>query len=171
VDDQYDIILMDTQGAIGPLQDAAVLAADLLLSPIPPEILSAREFARGTLGMLERLRPMAYLGAPVAPMKGLVYRMDHTRDARMISHELRQASYAPSRGAISILNTIIPSTVAYREAATHRCPVHRWELRRQGPTPPATQTMTALVHELFPHLVDITPQWMPAQQAQEVMHE
>ena len=173
LDDYYDIILIDTQGAIGPLQDAAVLAADLLVSPIPPEILSAREFARGTLGMLERLKPMAFLGAPVAPMKGLVYRMDHTRDARMISHELRQASYAPSRGAISILNTLIPSTVAYREAATHRMPVHRWETRRSGPTASALETMTALVHELFPHLVESTPSWKDAQaqSSQEVPHE
>jgi chromosome partitioning related protein ParA len=30
----------------------AVLAGDILVSPIPPEFLSAREFARGTIGML-----------------------------------------------------------------------------------------------------------------------
>jgi chromosome partitioning related protein ParA len=36
LDDAYDIILIDTQGAVGPLQDAAVLAADFLLSPFPP---------------------------------------------------------------------------------------------------------------------------------------
>ncbi|MBK1672856.1 chromosome partitioning protein [Ectothiorhodospira shaposhnikovii] len=159
LDDAYDIILIDTQGAVGPLQDAAVLAADLLLSPIPPEILSAREFARGTLGMLHRLQPMAFLGAPVGPLKGVIYRMDHTRDARMIARELRQESYAPSRGAIDILDTIVPSTVAYREAATHRMPVHRWEARRSGPTASALDTMTQLVHELFPHLSDLTPSW------------
>ncbi len=33
----YDVILVDTQGAVGPLQDAAVAAADLLLTPIPPK--------------------------------------------------------------------------------------------------------------------------------------
>ena len=152
LDEAYDIILIDTQGAVGPLQDAAVLAADFLLSPIPPEILSAREFARGTLGMLERLRPMAYMGAPVGPLKGLLYRMDHTRDARMIANELRQESYAPSRGAIGILNTVVPNTVVYREAATARIPVHRLERTRPGPSPSAYDTMTALVNELFPHL-------------------
>jgi len=156
LDDDYDIILVDTQGAVGPLQDAAVLAADLLLSPIPPEILSAREFARGTIQMLERLKPMAFLGAPPAPLKGLVYRMDRTRDARMIATELRRESYAPSRGAISILDTVIPNTVAYREAATHRTPVHRWEMRRSGPAPSARETMTDLVHEVFPHLAEQT---------------
>jgi chromosome partitioning related protein ParA len=120
--------------------------------PHPPEILSAREFARGTLGMLERLKPMAYMGAPVGPLKGLLYRMDHTRDARLIANELRQESYAPSRGAIAILNTVVPNTVIYREAATARIPVHRFERTRSGPTPSAHDTMAALVNELFPHL-------------------
>ncbi len=151
-DGSYDFILIDTQGAVGPLQDAAVLAADLLVSPIPPEILSAREFARGTVQMLERLRPMAMLGAPIGPLRGLIYRMDRTVDARRIATELRRESCAPSKGAITILHTVIPSTVAYREAATARIPVHRWEPQRRGPTMSARMAMLTLVHELFPHL-------------------
>ena len=152
----YDIALVDTQGAVGPLQDVGVLAADMLLSPIPPEILSAREFARGTLVMLQRLRPMQHLGAPVGHLHGLVYRMDRTIDARRIAESLRKATFAESRGGISILETVVPATVAYREAATARVPIHRWERRRDGPTPCALETMVGLVRELLPHL-DITP--------------
>jgi len=148
----YDIILIDTQGAIGVLQDAAVLAADFLVSPIPPEILSAREFSRGTIAMIERLRPMVNMGAPVGPLKGLIYRQDRTVDARLIAQQLKRETYGPSKGSITILDTFIPNTVAYREAATHRIPVHRWEAKRSGPTASAQATMLALVHELFPHL-------------------
>ncbi|MEW7996291.1 MAG: ParA family protein [Candidatus Thiodiazotropha endolucinida] len=153
-DDNYDFVLIDTQGAVGPLQDAAVLAADMLLSPIPPEILSAREFNRGTLDMLQRLQPMTHMGAPVGPLYGLIYRMDRTIDAQRIARELRRES-APSRGQIRILDTVIPTTVAYREAATSRMPVHRWERRRSGPSSSARETMLALVRELFPHLSDV----------------
>lgn len=156
-DSLYDLILLDTQGAVGPLQDAAVLAADLLVSPIPPEILPAREFARGTVQMLDRLRPMAFLGAPLGPLRGLVYRMDRTVDARYIAQELRREAYGPSRGTITILETVIPNTIAYREAATARVPVHRWETRRNGPTLSAREAMLSLVHELFPHLADKAP--------------
>jgi chromosome partitioning related protein ParA len=84
----YDVILIDTQDAVGPLQDAAVAAADILLSPIPPEILSAREFVRGTVTMLERLRPMAFLGAPIGPLRGILYRLDRSRDARRFAAAL-----------------------------------------------------------------------------------
>lgn len=155
-DQAYDFILLDTQGTVGPLQDSAVLAADLLVSPIPPEILSAREFARGTVHMLDRLRPMACLGAPLGPLRGLIYRMDRTVDARRIAQELCCEAYGPSKGAITILDTVIPNTIAYREAATARAPVHRWEPQRQGPTPSARDSMLALVCELFPHLADRT---------------
>lgn len=155
-DSRYDVILIDTQGAVGPLQDAAVLAADLLVSPIPPEILSAREFARGTVQMLDRLRPMVYLGAPLGPLRGLIYRMDRTIDARRIAQELRKEAYGPSKGAITILDVVIPNTVAYREAATARVPVHRWETQRPGPTQSARVAMLTLAHDLFPHLYDTT---------------
>lgn len=148
LENQYDLILIDTQGAVGPLQDAAVLAADLLISPIPPEILSAREFARGTLAMLERLRPMAALGAPVGPLRGVIYRLDGTRDAKGIATELRKESYAESRGGITILDCVVPAGVAFREAATRQMPVHRWNRGRP------LQVMTALAAELLPHLAE-----------------
>jgi chromosome partitioning related protein ParA len=106
LDSEYDFILVDTQGAVGPLQDAAVLCADLLLSPIPPEILSTREFARGTLGMLERLAVMETLGFPLGPLFGLLYRMDRTLDARATTEALRRAAFGPSRGRIRILETV-----------------------------------------------------------------
>lgn len=150
--DEYDFTIVDTQGAVGPLQDAAVLAAHLLLSPIPPEVLSAREFARGTLAMLDRLRPMQYLGAPIGQLFGLIYRMDRASEAARIAAELKRESFAPSRCLIRILDTTVPSTVAYREAATASLPVHRFEPRRRGATPSGHDVMTRIVRELFPHL-------------------
>jgi chromosome partitioning related protein ParA len=149
---EYDFTVIDTQGAVGPLQDAAVLAAHLLVSPIPPEILSAREFARGTLAMLDRLRPMQYLGAPIGQLFGLIYRMDRASEAMRIAAELKKESFAPSRGQIRILDTVVPSTVAYREAATARVPIHRFEPRRRGVTPSGRDVMSRIVRELFPHL-------------------
>ena len=56
----------------------------------------------------------------------------------------------PGDGAITILESAIPATVAYREAATAREPVHRWEPVRTGPTPSARDAMLALLRELLP---------------------
>lgn len=154
LDNAYDFVLIDTQGAVGPLQDAAVAAADFMLSPIPPEILSAREFVRGTVSMIKRLEPMARLGAPIGPLRGVIYRQDRTVDARLIADELRRASFTPSKGAITILETVIPNSVVYREAATQKIPVHRLEKTRKGPSLSARETMEELARELIPNLPD-----------------
>src|SRR5690606_6495360 len=45
----YDLLLIDTQGARSVLLEMAVLASDVALSPVTPEILAARELRRGTL--------------------------------------------------------------------------------------------------------------------------
>ena len=155
LDNQYDFVLIDTQGAVGPLQDAAVAAADFMLSPIPPEILSAREFVRGTVSMIQRLEPLARMGAPIGPLRGVIYRQDRTIDAKRIADELRKAAFLPSKGAISILQTVIPNAVVYREAATHKTPVHRYEKRRRGPGSSAYETMLALAQELIPNFPDL----------------
>lgn len=120
----YDFILIDTQGAVGSIQDAAFLAADLLLSPIPTETMSAREFARGTLEMLRRANSaVRYSTLTVAPLYGLLYRVDRTRDSAGVAAEVREALGGEGTG-ITIMDAVIPAAVAWREAATLRVPVH-----------------------------------------------
>lgn len=159
--DAYDCVLIDTQGAVGPLLDAAVLAADVLITPITPEILSAREFRDGTLELINRLSPSAMLGAPFPPIKAVIHRQDRTRDARIIADALRN-DLSGLHGNISILNTVIPHTKFYKEAATLRVPVHHHERRRSGPTPSAAATMHQLALELIPELIGRAGKGFPA---------
>jgi chromosome partitioning related protein ParA len=84
-------------------------------------------------------------------LRGVLYRLDRSHDARRIAEELRREVNLPSKGAITILETAIPAAVVYREAATYRAPVHRFD-RRRGARPSALNTLEALVAELFPHL-------------------
>lgn len=147
----YDCVLIDTQGAVGPLQDAAVLAADILVSPITPEILSAREFKDGTMELLDRLEPGSALGATLGPMKAVIYRQDRTADARVIASGIRD-DFIKLKGRVSVLDTVVPHAKAYKEAATLRVPVHRHERKRDGVTPSACTVMHQLAWELIPSL-------------------
>jgi chromosome partitioning related protein ParA len=151
----YDCVLIDTPGAIGPLQDAAVMAADVLVSPITPEILSAREFRDGTMELLARLEPGSALGAPLAPVKAVIYRQDRTADARLIvagiAREFAQPQDHP-QPRVSLLQTVVPHAKAYKEAATLRIPVHQHERRREGTMPSAWSVMHGLAWELMPSL-------------------
>jgi chromosome partitioning related protein ParA len=147
----YDCVLIDTQGAVGPLQDAAALAADILVSPITPEILSAREFRAGTMELLERLEPSSALGATLGPMKAVIYRQDRTNDGRMIAAGIRE-DFITLKGRVTVLDTVVPHAKAYKEAATLRTPVHRHERKREGATPSAYTVMHSLAWELIPSL-------------------
>jgi len=151
VEQCYDCVLIDTQGAIGPLLDAAALAADILISPITPEILSAREFQDGTLELLGRLAPGSSVGASLGPLKALIYRQDRTVDARIIGSGLREG-LATLGERVSLLDTVVPQAKAYKEAATLRIPVHRHERMRSGVMPSAYTVMHELAWELMPEL-------------------
>ena len=148
----YDLILIDTQGARSVLLEMAILASDLLLSPVTPEMLAARELHRGTLRLLDELQPFRHLGIVTPPLRLLLNRTDAiSNDAHLIIQGLQQAfSNLPT---VRILDTRIPGLVAYRQAATQGVPVHRLEPHQ--PTgrkaPSALSSMQALAVELFPH--------------------
>jgi chromosome partitioning related protein ParA len=156
----YDCVLIDTQGAIGPLQDAAVLAADILVSPITPEILSAREFRDGTMELLDRLEPGSAFGASLGPMKAVIYRQDRSADARIIASGIRE-DFIKLKGRVAVLDTVVPHAKAYKEAATLRMPVHRHERKRDGPTPSACSVMHQLAWELIPSLQGVVADPLP----------
>ncbi len=151
----YDVVIIDSQGALGPLLDAATLAADLLLTPVPPEILSAREWLRGGVHELySRLKPMERLNIVLPPMKVVIYKMTRLADAKAVAEEIRRA-FLENQGRVTVLDTVIPSAKAFLEATTFRVPVHRYDPfgeKTRGAAIPAGTTMHHLVYELFPNL-------------------
>lgn len=154
----YDVVLVDTQGAAGEILDTAALAADVLLSPIAPDILSAREFRQGTLQQLEHLDAA---GIGLGQIKALIYRKDRSRDARLISDEIRR-DFLSLRGRVDVLSCVVPHAKAYKEAATLRIPVHWHELTRTAAgaagTPSAARVMLELVWELIPTFTGLWPE-------------
>lgn len=148
---RYDLLLIDTQGARSVLLEMAILASDLALSPITPEMLAARELQRGTLKLLSELEPFRHLGIPPPPLRLLLNQVNAIRvDTRMIIRGLRE-TFAGANN-ISVLDTAIPERVAYLNAASLGLPVQRVETRqsRERRSPSAMETMQALAIELFP---------------------
>ena len=86
----YDLVLIDTQGARSVLLEMAVLASDLALSPVTPEILAARELRRGTIQLLEDIAPYRHLGIEPPPLHLLINRVHPvSANARLIQQALR----------------------------------------------------------------------------------
>lgn len=148
---RYDLLLIDTQGARSVLLEMAVLASDLALSPVTPEILAARELRRGTLQLIDDIAPYRHLGIEPPPLHLLINRVHPvSSNARLIQQALRQVFH--NHVGVRVLDTDVPAIEAYPRAATRGLPVHRVEFRH--PTgrvaPMALQTMRALASELFP---------------------
>jgi chromosome partitioning related protein ParA len=134
----------------------AVLASDLALSPVTPEILAAREFRRGTLQLMRDIAPYQSLGIQAPPLHLLINRVHPvSNNARLIQRALRELfRFEPG---IVVLDTDIPAIEAYPRASTLGLPVHRVESRRRTGrvSPAAFDTMRALACELL-------PDWAPA---------
>lgn len=147
----YDLLLIDTQGARSVLLEMAVLASDLALSPVTPEILAAREFRRGTLQLMQDIAPYRRLGIDPPPLQLLINRVHPvSSNARLIQQALRDL-FSTEPGIV-VLDTRIPAIEAYPRASTQALPVHRVEYQRPKGrvTPAAFDTMQALACELFP---------------------
>jgi len=142
----YDFIIIDSQGADEPIQHVTVLAGDILLSPISPDILSSQEFQRGTLVMLDKVSPLcSYTGTTLGQLYGLIYKKDHTNDAKFITEELVDLTFTKSKSKIRILGSYIPDLNCYKKAATSHVPVHQIDHR-------AKSDMCDLVTEILPNL-------------------
>lgn len=138
-DQAYDYILIDTQGARSITLEMAVLASEMSLSPITPELLSAREFVRGTIGLLQDLESLSqYTNFTVPPVKVLINRIDETADSKSIVISLKEL-FADGDHGVSILDSTIKSGVAFRQAASAGIPVHIYEPKK----PHGRKTMAA----------------------------
>ena len=145
---QYDFILIDTQGAAGPLQDSAIFAGDLILTPLRPDRVSAQELQRGTLRVVGEARQLGRrAGLPVGPLYGLMYGVERTRDAQTFVRALQEL--VDRRDDIARFTTAVPSTAAYKAAATARQPVHRLDRYRRTRTPCADEVMQCLAGEIL----------------------
>lgn len=147
----YDLVLIDTQGARSVLLEMAVLASDLIISPVTPEILAAREFGRGTLQLLEDIAPFRHLGIEPPRLHLLMNRVHPVSvNARTVQQAVRDLFQ--EHPCVHVLETSVPAIEAYPRAATKGQPVHRVERRRpKGRVAPAASvTMRALATELFP---------------------
>jgi chromosome partitioning related protein ParA len=129
----------------------AILASELALSPVTPEILAARELHRGTLQLLRDIAPFRQWGIETPPLHLLLNRVPGvSTSARLVQQALRQI-YQGEPG-VHVLVTSIPAIEAYPRAASLGSPVHRIETRRPAGrvAPAALETVRALACELLP---------------------
>lgn len=148
---RYDLVLIDTQGARSVMLEMAILASNMALSPVTPEILAARELRRGTLQLIEDIAPYRHLGIEPPTLHLLINRVHPvSSNARLIQQALRDVFLG--HAGVRVLDTNVPAIEAYPRASTRGLPVHRVEYRQPlgRVAPAALDTMRALASELLP---------------------
>jgi len=151
----YDLMLIDTQGARSVLLEMAVLSSDMALSPVTPELLAARELRRGTLQLMQDISPFKHWGIELPRLHILLNRVHPvSSNARLVGSALREVF--EDRADVTVVNTQIPAIETYPKASTAGLPVHRIERTRPNgrSAPAALETMRSLASELFPQWRD-----------------
>ena len=148
--DHFDLVLIDTQGARSAMLEMVVLASDMVISPLPPNMLAAREFSRGTLQMLDGLRAYGRLGLKIPPVHIVINNFDLTADAQMINQSVREIFHGNPE--VDVLQCTVPAAVVFRDAASLGMPAHRLEYRQPSnrKAPCALAIIRQLALELFP---------------------
>ncbi len=150
----YDLILIDTQGARSVMLEMAVLASNVALSPITPETLAARELWRGTLQLIEDMKPFKQLGITPPALNLLINRVPAiSNNARLIERTLQEIFY--EHETVRVLQTRVPAIEIFPRAATQSVPVHRLEYRR--PTGRLAPSALEIMRNLA---IELCPQWL-----------
>lgn len=146
----YDLILIDTIGKKDISIDASILASDLAIVPVLPEMMSARELSRGTVALYNSLNVFSKLKFPLPPIKMLMTKKDNTNDAKFICNAIEDIvndliESNTIESGLKLLNTAIPTTVKFREAATYSVPPHH-----------RSKEIKKIIHDVC---CELFPQW------------
>jgi chromosome partitioning related protein ParA len=147
----YDLIVLDTQGARNATLATAMLASDLVLSPVMPEMLAALELKSGTVLALSGIASYQRLGIPIAPLRVLFNRVHPISSNAVVVQDAVRNSIMEHAG-VEALDSCIPASEAFQKASAKSIPVHRAETRQPNNrrTPSALEIIRSLVLELFP---------------------
>jgi chromosome partitioning related protein ParA len=149
--EQYDLILIDTPGARSVVVEMAILASDMVVSPIMPEMLAARELQRGTVKLIERLKTYWEMGIPKPPLRVVFNRVPAVSSNAELVEQAVRLEVKDSAG-VEALQSFIPALEAFQRASSEGVPVHRHERRRprRRVSAAAIDVFRELACELFP---------------------
>ncbi len=140
----YDYILIDTQGAVGKVQRAAVYAADILISPFMPSAMDVGALLENTIPMLQSMSATSSLMGLSMPGRVLALgnKVSSTAAARIMLDYAREI--LSTHTGISLAVNVLKDSTHFHKNLMANTPVHRVD---KG----ASEMMHQLLWELFPN--------------------
>ncbi|MBS9780912.1 MAG: ParA family protein [Gammaproteobacteria bacterium] len=157
--DNYDIIIIDTQGkdGRGQLQEMALVASDIVITPTTPDVMSSQELPKAIRIYDHVVKGLEDIGVSSQPptLKILINRLDNTIETKTVTAEIRK-NFSNIAKHITVLKTAIPSRVVYRKCISHQIPAHHIEKKSIEGGQEAVDILESLVHEILPHYEDLS---------------
>lgn len=152
IEENFDVILIDTQGAKGELQRTAAMACDFMISPFVPDMINYTEFFAGTLDMLETLNAFSRYSSELkaGELKVVINNMERTRNSKEIL-DIFQEQIALSSNPVKVLDTVIHKADAMKTARSFQQPVHIFD-SNSAKFGKSALVMIDLITEIFPAL-------------------
>ncbi len=164
IDDQFDYILIDTMGAQGSIQESVILASDLLISPVLPNLMDVRELMAGLIPRLHAMLPIkpelpTITGKPFPPLKILFNRVQvNVVDQKKTEHFLakgkdfrKQLAEFPGL-SVEVLNASLGQRVIFNKSLGQGLPAFHSDLSDKPASTDAKAMLDAVVDELLPEL-------------------
>ena len=124
----HDFVLTITQKCSSSFLDAPILSSELILHPIVPDMLSAREFLRGTVQKTNELYNKFHPTGLSKILNGVIYKTWPTTDSMVTAHQFVQ--HPNGVCPVQPLKTTVPDRAVNRDAASTQVPAHPLKLRR-----------------------------------------
>ncbi|MCX8959061.1 ParA family protein [Erwinia psidii] len=156
---RYDSIIVDSKGATGVMTELSLLSSTgNVMGVVKPILPDVREFIRGSLHMLSRLKTYENYGIRLPDISILVNCIENTTLDRaamnglatIIREKHYDASALDNRDVYRLLDTRIEALDIYKLGHVRQQPVHRLEYRTKRKSPAAAVTLHQLACELFP---------------------
>ena len=158
---QYDVILIDSQGSRSVMSELIILAATgEMIGMVKPVLPDVREFLRGTVALMEELIPYRAFGINLPAIRMLVNCMDYTLLAKTTVEQAESIilsggySQHSDKIRIEMLQTRIYDLDVYKQGHASGLPVHRLEKKTSRKSDSALDSMHKLACELFPEFKD-----------------
>ncbi len=164
IGDQFDYILIDTMGAQGSIQESVILASDMLVSPVLPNLMDVRELMAGLIPRLHSMLPIkpelpTITGKAFPPLKILFNRVQvNVVDQQKTEHFLangedfrKQLEGFPGL-SVEVLRASLGQRVIFNKSLGQGLPAFHPELSDRTARTDAKAMLDAVVDELLPEL-------------------
>ncbi len=140
---KYDYIIIDSPGNFNKLTETIAIAADIILSPVVPDSISANEVISSTVELFEEITLFRPEGMP--EINFLISKKTNTNGAKKYIELIKTLDFTEYDFPMSVLDIEIPSLACYADSADKKTPVHLSDKR-------AKQHLEQLTQELLPEL-------------------